>query len=404
VTTPPPLIAGQLPNRRRDDALVERQMVVLLCGAAGVLLAGFSLAAFAVASFLLLNLPANTSRPARVCLGVIVATSLALMAGARPIDPNASNDIEAYHEIYRSLAEGDFSELTHFGGGVEVALPLLMYLWALILPPLSVNGLMFCLALTSSMLMLVWVEKTFYSGAGPQRPALLGICIVLMNLYFATQLSRQFISLIVLLYAFSASGRGRQAFYLALASAFHLTAIAFFAMYLLARRGWRGWLVIVVVALLAKLYFAQLLVAFDVLPEAAAEKLVYYVDNDDDSLAADIGSLRMIFLLAVISVVSIFASQFKPSARSRPWLAVPWVAAVVHYILLGIPLASLRTTLMVHSVASGLIAYKMLSGRAGRALTVVLNVLLLYKVAAFATAEQYANLQPTLMMLSRFLL
>jgi hypothetical protein len=393
-----------LPNRRRDDALVERQMVVLLCGAAGVLLAGFSLAAFAVASFLLLNLPANTSRPARVCLGVIVATSLALMAGARPIDPNASNDIEAYHEIYRSLAEGDFSELTHFGGGVEVALPLLMYLWALILPPLSVNGLMFCLALTSSMLMLVWVEKTFYSDAGPQRPALLGICIVLMNLYFSTQLSRQFISLIVLLYAFSASGRGRQAFYLALASAFHLTAIAFFAMYLLARRGWRGWLVIVVVALLAKLYFAQLLVAFDVLPEAAAEKLVYYVDNDDDSLAADIGSLRMIFLLAVISVVSIFASQFKPSARSRPWLAVPWVAAVVHYILLGIPLASLRTTLMVHSVASGLIAYKMLSGRAGRALTVVLNVLLLYKVAAFATAEQSANLQPTLMMLSRFLL
>ena len=42
---------------------------------------------------------------------------------------------------------------------------------------------------------------------------------------------------------------------------------------------------------------------------------------------------------------------------------------------------------MIHSVAPGLIAHKVLSGRAGLLFTVILQVLLIYKVAAFALAE-----------------
>ena len=67
-------------------------------------------------------------------------------------------------------------------------------------------------------------------------------------------------------------------------------------------------------------------------------------------------------------------------------------------LLLPIPLASLRATLMVHSIVPGLIAYKMLSGRAHRLLLPVLNILLLYKIAAFALADGGANFRPTLIM------
>jgi hypothetical protein len=293
--------------------------------------------------------------------------------------------------------------LTAFGSGFEVALPLLLFTWATILPPLSLNGLMFCLALTSSLMFMVWIELTFYAGKNLKLPALLGISILMLNVYYSTQLTRQFLSLIMLLYAFSATGFWRRIFYIAVASTFHLTALPFFAIYLLARRGWTGWLGIILAALLLRQYFVQLLSAFDVLPEAVAEKLVYYVDNTAEFTAADLVSMRMMLLLGVVSLVVFVASRFKLDASTRPWLAVPWITGVVQFLLIPIPLASLRATLLIHSIVPGLVAYKMLSGRAHRIRIPALNILLFYKIMAFALAENGANLRPTYAMITKLL-
>ena len=380
----------------------QQHLLFRLCALGVGLLAVSPLASFALCGFLLINLARDTPPPVRWVLDVALALALALMAGARPLDPGELGDIEGYYDVYLAIADGDLSELTHFGGGFEVALPLLMLLWATLLPPLSLNGLMFCMALTSSLMLVLWVERAFYRGDNPAPPALAGICLVLLNIYFATQLSRQFLALIMLLYVFTAAGRSRRMLFLALAMSFHLTALPFYGVYLLARRGWMGWVAILAAALLLRLYFVQLLAAFDVLPEVATEKLLYYVDNPDETTAADIGSLRMVFLLAVISIVVLVASRLRPDPRTRPWLAVPWLTAAVHTLLLPIPLVSLRATLMVHSVASGLIAYQMLSGRARRLRMPALNLLLLYKTAAFALAAGGANLRPSLVMAGSF--
>ena len=58
---------------------------------------------------------------------------------------------------------------------------------------------------------------------------------------------------------------------------------------------------------------------------------------------------------------------------------------------------------MVHSIVPGMIAYKMLSIRASRALAITLNVLLFYKVGSVAMAEQFVNLRPAIAMVSSFL-
>jgi hypothetical protein len=59
---------------------------------------------------------------------------------------------------------------------------------------------------------------------------------------------------------------------------------------------------------------------------------------------------------------------------------------------------------MIHSVVPGLIAFRMLSGRASGVLGAVLNMLLLYKLAAFAAAERGINLRLSFEMLRSFLL
>jgi hypothetical protein len=78
-------------------------------------------------------------------LACTAALAFSMMMGARPLDPDAPNDIDVYYEVYREVAAGRLDAFGTFGGGLEVALPLLCGLWALILPPLTVNGLMFCL-------------------------------------------------------------------------------------------------------------------------------------------------------------------------------------------------------------------------------------------------------------------
>jgi hypothetical protein len=374
-----------------------------LCAAAAFLFAISPIFSFALAGFLLINLREDTPPPVRWMLAMLVLLSLSLMVGMRSLDPADSNDIDVYFDIYQNIASGDLDMLTAFGSGFEVALPLLLFTWATILPPLSLNGLMFCLALTSSLMFMVWIELTFYAGKNLKLPALLGISILMLNVYYSTQLTRQFLSLIMLLYAFSATGFWRRIFYIAVASTFHLTALPFFAIYLLARRGWTGWLGIILAALLLRQYFVQLLSAFDVLPEAVAEKLVYYVDNTAEFTAADLVSMRMMLLLGVVSLVVFIASRFKLDAPTRPWLAVPWITGVIQFLLIPIPLASLRATLLIHSIVPGLVAYKMLSGRAHRIRIPALNILLFYKIMAFALAENGANLRPTYAMITKLL-
>jgi hypothetical protein len=397
------LPSGSIPTVSRTSDL-PADFLAVLCALAGGLLLAFPIVALGLSTFLLINLPVGTSRGVRLMLGTTAALAFSMMMGARPLDPVGSNDVDVYYEVYQELSAGRFEALGTFGGGLEVALPLLCTLWAYLLPPLSVNGLMFCCASTSALLLLLWIEMAFYRDRRWRDPALMGVCILLLNLYFSTQLTRQFMALIVLLYAFSARSRVRIWLCVAVAGTFHLTAIPFYAIYWLARRGRNGWIAILVLAFAFRIFFWQLVEALDIVPAAVAEKLVYYVDSAQEITDADLASLRMIGLLGVISVASVIASRFRPDPVARRWLAVPWITATVHFLLLPIPLASLRATLMIHSVAPGLIAYQMLWRRGGPLLLVTLNVLFVYKILTFVAAEDSGNLLSAAAMLSRFLL
>jgi hypothetical protein len=373
--------------------------LALLCAASLPLM---PLAALGLSVLLLINLPTCTRVLPRRLLGLSAAVALAMLAGNRPIDLTLeSNDIEGYYEIYRSLMQGESVFDTAFGAGFEVALPALMAAAGALLPTLSMNGLMFCFSLAGALLMLGWVETAFYGrGERLPTPALLGISMIMLNLYFATQLSRQFLSLIVLLYAFTASTRRGQAGWLLLATSFHLTALPFFAVYQLARRGPLGWLAIIVAAVVFRVWFVELLAALEILPEAVGQKLLYYAEELDADAATDLASLRIVGLLAALSIAVLLVAPGRVPEAVKPWLALPWITAIVHLLLLPVPLAPLRTTLMVHSVVPGLVAFRLMEGRQRGLMLSVLNTLLAYKVVTLGMLTP--NLQPGIDMLAGF--
>jgi hypothetical protein len=378
--------------------------LLALCLVAASLVVVLPIASFGLCALLLINLSPGTPGETRRALAVLMALSFALMMGARPVAADASNDIEVYYEVYQDLAAGRLEALMRFGGGLEVAFPLLCYLGALLLPALSINGFMFCVALVSALLLVFWLERTFYLDRRGSPPALMGAGLLLLNLYFSTQLTRQFLALVVLLFAFSATTERRRWLFVVLASSFHLTALPFYLLYRVGRRGPAGWVAIILLALAARTYFWDLVAAFEIVPPALAEKLIYYLDNTAEFTEADITSLRMIGLLCALSLIAFAAGRFRLARRDRIWLLLPWAVALVHVILLPIPLASLRATLLIHSIVPGVMAYQMFAARARAMLPAVLNGLLLYKLSTLALAPQSGNLLPSLSMVETFLL
>src|SRR3546814_14057844 len=86
---------------------------------------------------------------------------------------------------------------------------------------LAINGMMFVLALCSIILFIVWLCRVSAQEAPQKQALLLGISLLMINLYFSTQTSRQFIATILLLFAITEKSLFIRFALLALASAFH---------------------------------------------------------------------------------------------------------------------------------------------------------------------------------------
>src|SRR3546814_4250183 len=100
----------------------------------------------------------------------------------------------------------------------------------------------------------------------PQKQALLlGISLLMINLYFSTQTSRQFIATILLLFAITEKSLFIRFALLALASALHITSIPFFIIYVLGQRWRSGWLAVLGLAAVLRFYFANLLAMIGVM-------------------------------------------------------------------------------------------------------------------------------------------
>src|SRR3546814_20100382 len=121
----------------------------------------------------------------------------------------------------------------------------------------------------------------------------------MINLYFATQTSRQFIATILLLFAITEKSLFIRFALLALASAFHITSIPFFIIYVLGQRWRYGWLAVLGLAAVLRFYFANILAMIGVMPAAMAEKITDYINNSEGYTEADLGPRKIIGLLAI---------------------------------------------------------------------------------------------------------
>jgi EpsG family len=343
---------------------------------------------FIVSMFALLNVSDFNNRFNRMTIGVVASVAISIIAASRIIDLDDANDVIVYYGVYLKLVDNDWSAFAHFAGGIEFALPLLMWLLSLLLPVLTISGLMFAFSLICMLLFVAWIEYSFIASKKINITELLGISMLMVNVYFSTQLTRQFFALIILLFAISATTRVYKILFLLISSSFHLSALPFYLIYVLVSKVKWGLCILFIFVLLLQICFPLIVKMYEFLPFALGEKVLTYVINESDITDVDIASLRITFLLIIIATLSFFSSRLTFRRSINDWALISFSAFAIQLMLLPIPLASLRFTLLINSILPGFIAYHLLISYESRLKNLVLNGLLIYKsfILAFSTA------------------
>ena len=177
----------------------------------------------------------------------------------------------------------------------------------------------------------------------------------------STQISRQFISSCLLLFAITVTG-WRGYVWLLGAVIFHMTALPLYIVIrLILKYGWPVVLPIIIVTYLIVFNFQDLiqlaLLATDAEDRSVGTKIVHYAETDEGMTSADLMQLRFMFMSCIVSLVS---WKYLP----KNWLQLIVCSTILYVILLPIPLLSLRVFVLFNSILTGYI-FSFLSYRVG---------------------------------------
>lgn len=310
-----------------------------------------------------------------------------------------SSDFVVYFDLFRDICSGSVplrETLTAFG--LEFGLPASYHLLAGAgACGLSIHGLAYLQTLVVSAALLGVLAVRCIEDRPPAQAALvLGGTLAMFSFIYVTQLSRQTISSLFILMALFESRRSSVVWtWLALATAFHLTAPVVYGLARLLRAA--PWLSLgLTAALLAALtlYGADLLEwglgQADNLP--GLDKLTYYaIEFDaDESVGSDLRAVLYLCLAAIASLVSLAWRRSGSTEMSKDLRLLLGFALLAGAVLV-LPLAATRLTLAFSALAVGYYLFKALVASSTTLATAVLLAVIVLRSGVFqvfGSAEQ----------------
>ncbi|MFQ1618101.1 EpsG family protein [Aeromonas veronii] len=200
-----------------------------------ILIIAFSPLISAIVSISALLVMGNfLDKKAGMFLSILAIVSVVLIYSSRGFYPlgDGADDVNVYYENYRSLLNSNYDALFQYGGGLEVGLPLYLYLIGEVFGDISRSQLLIFVGIPVGVALISW----FYLFSAKFIPSkyhalILGGMIVIYCFSASNLLLRQFCSSVILLYAISVSNRFASVSLLILSASFHITSIPFFILY-----------------------------------------------------------------------------------------------------------------------------------------------------------------------------
>lgn len=299
--------------------------------------------------FFLLACSPHLDRKTVTGIGYICAYSGSiLIASRKTFEP--SDDFSHYYDAYLYI----FSEGWRVIGeryGTEIGLPI--YYWFL-----SWGGgtsqvfLLFAVTMLSSSLLVLWLDK-YGSLRFPVQyfGTVMAISMLFYGFLQASIMTRQMVSLSIILFAVSTAG-WRSFAWLFCAVLFHQSSILVFLLLKYAKRLDWFWITVVLsISITFVLFFdrvAEWAVASQIDFIRVASKLTYYTSNGESFTDADLSGLKVVLICCAAALLS---------ARHMPegWGRMILLVALLYIMFLPYALVSLRTFLFFVSVIAGYI-------------------------------------------------
>jgi hypothetical protein len=284
-------------------------------------------------------------------IGYICAYSASVSAASR-LTFDISDDFTRYYQNYLDILSNGWSAVGAYGN--EVGLPLIYAV-------LAQTGLrspllpLFAVTMISLTVFVVWVDKF---GSLPFEPEWFG-SVMAMSLLFvdfvtSTQLTRQFLSSVFVLYAISVTG-WRSLAWLLIATLFHQTAVPIYILVrLVLRFRWRVVAALCALCVLLLIYFQALLtlgLGFDLSVLQAGAKILFYVGAYEDIVQGVGINIVEIRFVALNCLAALLARRQMP----KGWPELMFCVAILYVMFLPFPMVSYRLFLLFGAVLTGYI-------------------------------------------------
>lgn len=140
-----------------------------------------------------------------------------------------------YYPLYENLYKGHGIFDSEFGGGVEIGLSIYFKILTLILPHLSPSIVMFSVSMLCAVLLYIWIEVFFFKeNIVENKTLLLASVLAFFGFFVTTQLMRQAISSVFILFAISYFNDKKiliSGIFVIIGCIFHLTVLPFSLLY-----------------------------------------------------------------------------------------------------------------------------------------------------------------------------
>ena len=299
------------------------------------------------------------SRGFRLASGASLILACGVIAASRSVMQSSADDFTHIYTTYQALGDGDTSVIFLYGKGLEGGFPLLLKFISMLSKDLSPNLLMFFLVLFSVTLFQIWLE---YFGLLHVPTRLKGIATamawVFCSFFLASQISRQFLSTVILLYAFFLNGTLTRLAVVMVAAFVHLSALPIYILVASTiKYKWKAVLLFVIAIFAFTQYLPTILNMTALLADPGFDKLRFYLNNNSSYTSSDIGAFKWMSVPIVLLLLPNMVLSKNTSILNNKWVPVFILFYFICLLLLPFPLMSFRGTFIINAVLLGWIAF-----------------------------------------------
>jgi hypothetical protein len=316
------------------------------------------LVGYALCILLIWFLGSNIKQREMYVYAFMFSVSFSIVISSKAFGFGEADDFVNYYQDYFDIVTGGNSfgqVLSRYSFGLEFGLPLLFGLSGFLFPVLTPHQLMFFLSFLFSMLFSSWVTNYTYTKfyANKNIGYIISMTLLLLSLTAGSQLVRQGISLVILLFAITNKRLWARYTLLLIATVFHLTALPlFFISWVLLRHRWRGFFPLLLAVAGAHYFALDILTTYSDLP-----KLDYIARSTYEEVSdIDIGTLKWLSIalfFITLAIVTRKKSSTLSSLVIADWAPFTFFYAILFVSVIRFPLLPTRISMLVSLMILG---------------------------------------------------